>query len=67
MDSHMDTTVAGSNYAIIKYTDRSCDVSQFSEKYTLMKDVTIVSADTGYTSANGLNYILIFNEALQIT
>ena len=31
-----------------------------------MKDVPIVSAATGYTSANRLNYILIFNEALYI-
>ena len=29
-----------------------------------MKDVPIVSAATGYTSANGRNYILVFNEEL---
>ena len=66
MDSHADTTVAGRNCTIIRYTDRSCDVSPFSDKYTPMKDVSIVSAATGYTSANGLNYILVFNEALYI-
>ena len=27
-------TLAGKNWAIIKYTDRSCDVASFSEKYT---------------------------------
>ena len=31
-----------------------------------MKDVPIVSAATGYTSYNGRNYILIFNEAIFI-
>ena len=31
-----------------------------------MKDVPIVSAATGYTSAYGRNYILVFNEALYI-
>ena len=31
-----------------------------------MKDVPIVSAATGYTSANGRNYILVFNETLYI-
>jgi hypothetical protein len=31
-----------------------------------MKDVPIVSAATGFTSANGRNYILVFNEALYI-
>ena len=41
-------------------------MSPFSDKYTLMKDVPIILAATGYTSANGLNYILVFNEALYI-
>ena len=31
-----------------------------------MKDILIVSAVTGYTSANGRSYILVFNEALYI-
>ena len=66
MDSHADTTVAGRNCAIFKYTDIRCDVALFSAKYTPMKDVPIVSASTGYTSANGLNYILVFHEALYI-
>ena len=29
-----------------------------------MRDVPIVSAATGYTSYNGMNYIIVFNEAL---
>ena len=62
--SHADTTVEDKNRAIIKYTYRSCDVSPFSEKYTPMKDIPIVSAATGFTSVNGRNYILIFHEAL---
>ena len=66
MDSHADKTVAGKNCTILRYTDRSCDVAPFSDKYTPMKDVPIVSAATGYTSANGRNYILVFNEALYI-
>ena len=32
-----------------------------------MKDIPIVSAATGYTSVNGRNYILVFNEALYIS
>ena len=64
LDSHADTTVAGNNCLIMKYTDRSCDVAPFSAKYTPMKDVPIVSAATGYTSTNGRNYILILNEAI---
>ena len=48
----------------MKYTYCSCDVAPFSDKYTPMKDVPIVSAATGYKSANGRSYILVFNEAL---
>ena len=29
-----------------------------------MRDVPIVSAATGYTSADGMNYIIVFNEVL---
>ena len=66
MYSHADNTLAEKNCAILRYTYRSCDVAPFSDKYTPMKDVRIVSAATGYTSANRLNYILIFNEVLYI-
>ena len=66
LDSHADTTVAGKNCVILRYTDRSCDVDPFSNNYMPMKDVPIVSAAIGYTSANGRNYILVFNEELYI-
>ena len=66
LDSHADTTVAGKNCAIIKYTDRSCDVAPFSEKYTPMKDIPIVSVATGFTLENSRNYVLVFHEALHI-
>ena len=59
-----DGSSAGSTIAIIKYTDQSCDVAPFSEKYTPMKDIPIVSAATGFTSENGRDYILVFHEAL---
>ena len=64
LDSHVDTTISGKNCVIIKYKDRSCEVSFFLEKYTPMKDILIVSAATGFTSANGRNYMLVFHEAL---
>ena len=66
LDSHADTTVAGKNYFILCYTYRIYDVAPLSDKYTPMKDVPIVSAATGYTSANGRNYILVLNEELYI-
>ena len=64
LDSHADTYVAGKKCGIIKYMDWSCDVAPFSEKYTPMKYISIVSEASGFTSANGINYILAFHEAL---
>ena len=55
LDSHENATIAGKNCTIINYTDRGCDVTPFSEKCTSMKDILIVSVDTGFTSANGRN------------
>ena len=48
MDSHDDTTVTVKNCVILKYTEQSCDVAPFYDKYTPMKDVPVVSAATGY-------------------
>lgn len=63
-DSHADTFVAGKNCVPLHYTERSCDVQPYSEDYAPMKNVSIVTAATGYTSATGMNYILVFPEAL---
>ena len=66
LDSCADTTVARKNCVILCYTDCRCDVAPLSDKYMPMKDVPILSAATGYMSANGQNYILVFNKALYI-
>jgi hypothetical protein len=63
-DSHADTFVAGKNCVPLNYTDRTCDVQPYSDDYQPMTNVPIVTAATGYTSAIGLNYILVFPEAL---
>ena len=63
-DTHADTFVAGKNCIPMNYTDRSCDVQPYSDEYAPMKNVPIITAATGYTSAMGINYILIFPEAL---
>ena len=64
LDSHADTIVAGRNTMVLSYTDRVCEVSPYSDDYESIKDVPIITAATGYTSAQGDNYILILNEAL---
>ena len=64
LDSHADTSVAGRNCVPLSYTDRSCDVAPYTDTYTPIQDVSIIHAATGYTSAAGRNYILVFNEVL---
>ena len=65
-DTHADTFVAGKNCITLSFTDRTCDVQPYSNDYAPMKNVPIVTAATGYTSSTGMNYILIFPEALSM-
>jgi hypothetical protein len=64
MDSHADMVVAGRNCVVMHYTERSCDISPYSDEYAAVKGVPVIQAGTGYTSTNGRSYILIFNETL---
>jgi hypothetical protein len=63
-DTHADTTVAGKNCVALHFTERSCGVQTYSDEYEAIPDVPIVTAATGFTSKNGMNYILMFPEAL---
>jgi hypothetical protein len=63
-DSHADTFVAGKNCIALNFTDRTCGVQPYLDTYDPIPDVPIVTAATGYTSSNGLNYILVVPEAL---
>jgi hypothetical protein len=63
-DTHADTTVAGKNCVAMHFTERSCGVQPYSDEYEPIPDVPIVTAATGFTSKNGMNYILVFPEAL---
>ena len=64
LDTHADTFVAGRNCLLMSYTERVCDVMPYSEDYEAKTNVPIVQVATGFTSANGMRYILVFNEAL---
>ena len=46
------------------FTERICDVMPYSDEYDAMTDIPIVQAATGYTSQDGQQYILVFNEAI---
>ena len=56
--------MAGKNFLLMHYTPNTCEVIPYSYENEPVKDVPIVQAATGFTSANGRNYIVIFNEAL---
>ena len=66
LNSHVDTTVAGRNCMVMHYTEISCDVAPFYDTYKPMTNILIITAETGFTSTTGRQYILVFNEALYI-
>ena len=66
-NSHADTIVAGHNFVPIRHTERSCNVAPFSYTYEPMKDIAIVSEDTGLTSTTGIHYILVFHGCFYMT
>ena len=65
LDSHADTTVAGSNCTVLHYTGKVCDVSPYRDDYDPVSNVPIVTAATAWQSPHsGQVYILVFNECL---
>jgi hypothetical protein len=66
MDSHADTTVAGSNCVVIYYTGKECDISPYiTDACKAIKSVPIVQAGTAYDNIDtGETFILVFNEAI---
>jgi hypothetical protein len=65
-DTHVDTTVAGKNGVAMNFTERSCGVRPHSDECERTPDVPTVTAATGFTSKNGMNYTLVFPEALHM-
>jgi hypothetical protein len=65
-DTHADTTVAGKNCVAMNFTERSCGVQPYSDKYEPTPDVPAVTAATGFTSKNGMNHTLVFPEAVHM-
>lgn len=65
LDSHADTITCGKNCTLLRYTNRVCDVSPFTNTYAPKRNVPIVQAATAYQLRDtGEIIILIFNEAL---
>ena len=64
LDSHADTTLSGNSCTVLSYTDPTFNVAPYSDEYEPVMGVYIVHAETGYTTADGRNFILVLNEAL---
>ena len=65
-DTHADTFVAGKNCVPLGFSSRSCTVRPYKKEYEPIRNVPICTAATGYTAKTGLNYILVFPEALHM-
>jgi len=67
LDSHADTTVAGSTCRVLEYSEKVCDVYPFSDSYQPMSQVPIAKVATAYDHpATGETFILIFGQALYL-
>ena len=63
-DSHADTTCAGSNCVVLKFTNHVIDVFPVCDKLGPMKLVPIASVATLATDVNGEEVIFIIHESL---
>jgi len=63
-DTNADTCCLGSNFIALSHSNRSADVHPYSDEYSPIKNVPIVSGATAYDHPDGNTYILIFNECV---
>ena len=64
-DSNEDTCCLGSNFIILKCTQRTADVYPYDSSYKQMTNVPIVTGATAWTDPlDNKVYILVFNESL---
>jgi hypothetical protein len=67
LDSHADTTVAGSTCQILELTEKSCDMFPFSDQYALMEKVPVAKVVTAYDHPETREtFILVFGQALYL-
>lgn len=65
LDTHADTCCLGANFIPILYTGEVCSVQPFSDTYSPMEDVPVVTGVTAYDDENtGFTYLLEFNQCL---
>ena len=65
LDTHVDTTVLGSNCVVLSYTGKECGVSPYLSQYEAVWNVPVVMGATVWTNAaDGTAYLVIFHESL---
>ena len=65
LDSHADTSCAGSNFAVLELSGEKLNVTPFSEHYSAVPDVPIATAVTIWEDPrNGEIWALVVHEAL---
>ena len=65
LDMHADTTVLGSNCAILSYTGKECEISPYSSEYKAVWNVPVVTGATVWMNPmDGTAYLLVFHESL---
>jgi hypothetical protein len=68
LDSHADTSVAGSNFVVLFETDQLVNVHSFSAEQAPLKSIKIGTAATAFIDLkSGETFILILNQALLMT
>ena len=65
LDTHADITVLGSNCIVLGYTGKECEVSPYTDEYSPIQNVPVVTGATAWTiPQDGTLIILVFNEVL---
>ena len=65
LDSHTDTIVAGSNFVILRYTGKECNINPYRDDYESVSNIPILHAAMVWQSTHtGQTYILVFNDSL---
>ena len=65
LDSHADTSCAGSNFAVLELSGEKVNVTPFSEHYSAVPDVPIATVVTVWEDPrNGEIWILVVHDAL---
>ena len=65
LDSHVDTTIIGSNCVILTYTGKECKVSPYNDEYQSIQHMPGFTQATAWTCPpSGKTLIIVSNEAL---